>query len=454
MSVQRGSFDIIGRAWETSKIYSGSNTVKRYDAVVDSGSLKTLGEFIRDPKALIETKGIDFDSKSDERLAKYNVVRIIPTKKLDEINNPLEIYLITDEHGHDLGTYEITEYGPKFKLSKRIQEYNEKMKKENGFSEEEQSILREEYDVKNLETLVGKLSKDEELLIESKEKAEEVIKKKQPQNQEEELELDNKPKSTTKEENELATQQRAISKVPMDMRDEVYNFIQAKGIKIQDILVVDSAKNVADRIDNRKNQINPKGGPVVIVKTLHGGVDSLGNDYYTIQDGRTASQEEANDMILGNIMEDHKDEAHIRDLDSNDNESTLSNEKSKEYLEQNAKKKLEVQEIIEKAQQDIKAENEQYQKDLMAFISDNEADKNVMAKRSSEHKDKINGIISKRDNALDEILDRESEYRIEKPKEVIPDIPEPDPLTEGQDVEEADGYVKDRWSSADPYNSN
>ena len=87
MAEDKSSFDIVGKSWNTAKIYGGSNAVKRYDAVVESDSLVTLGDFVRDPKKMIETRGIDFDEKADDRLQKYNVVKITPTRKLDEVEN-------------------------------------------------------------------------------------------------------------------------------------------------------------------------------------------------------------------------------------------------------------------------------------------------------------------------------------------------------------------------------
>ena len=128
MAEEKSSFGIVDRALQITKIYGGSSIVKYFDGIVEGDSLKTLGEFVRDPKHMIETSGIDLETKSDDRLAKYNVVKIVPIKHLDEVSNINQLYLITDEHGHDIGTYEIAENNvPIFKLSPKIKEYNDKI---------------------------------------------------------------------------------------------------------------------------------------------------------------------------------------------------------------------------------------------------------------------------------------------------------------------------------------
>ena len=137
---------LTARAWEAAKIYSGSNMLKHFDGIVHTESVETLGNFTK--KRGIETSGVDIEAKTDDLLLKYTVTKITPERHLDEVENPTEMYLITDQYGHDIGTYEITENGPVFKLSPKIQENNEKII--STFPEEQQAILREKYRTDNV----------------------------------------------------------------------------------------------------------------------------------------------------------------------------------------------------------------------------------------------------------------------------------------------------------------
>ena len=255
MAKDKSSFDLRGKAWNTAKIYGGSNAVKKYDAIIESDSLKTLGEFVRDPKKMIETRGIDFDEKADDRLQKYNVVKITPTKKLDEVENPLEMYLITDEHGHDIGVYEITEKGPKFRLSEKIQKGNEKIIEK--FTGNGKEVLQENYSINNFEKLVEKLSKGESIDLHSEEQAKDEIVRNSGQG----------INSYQIEEQEETKKKKALNDIPADMRAEVVEVALKRGIQIKEILIVNNPKQLASKLDdNRKNQISEYGGPVILIR--------------------------------------------------------------------------------------------------------------------------------------------------------------------------------------------
>lgn len=465
MAKEKGTFGIIGKAWETAKIYEGSNAVKKFDAVVQGDSLKTLGEFVRDgrPAGLIEKSGIDFDQKEDDRLDRYNIVKITPTRKLDEVENPMEMYLITDEHGHDIGTYEITENGPVFNLSPKIKDYNDKMIKENGFGEAEQEILKSVYEIKTIEKLAEKLSKGEDLLIENKDKANSVIRESIRANYAQQgMQIEGSDKELSpEEEKEMAAQKKVIERVPADMRDEVYDFMQKTGARVKEVLLVDNPEQVANRIDNRKNQIKEHGGPLLLLKTVHGGADSIGDDVYTIQDGQPAKQDEANDTILKNVMDNHKDEGHVKDLDSDD-DNTLSEEEAQKIININKDKAARAQAIIEKAKAEIKAEEAEIQNAYAAYNDGSQPDKEQMLSEVQGHQNRIGQITIERDLALSGLMDRDPEYHLDgsDKESELEEIQAPEDDTIGDEEiepnhdveEEQDDQEKNRWDSANPFN--
>lgn len=253
MAEEKSSFGLVERAWEIAKIYNGSDRVKHFDGIVEGNSLKTLKEFVRD----LETRGIDFNEKSDDRLDKYNVVKIVPIRHLDEVSNAQEMYLITDEHGHDIGTYEITENGPEFKLSPKIKDYNEKILAE--FPKQEREILDELYQTNTLEDLIGKLDEDQSIALASKEQAKYEINPKYK-------EIYGTPVDGGKEYQDQ-DEKNALYRIPADMRGQAIEFARQNGLEVKEILIVDNPKQLSKSIDNRNNQIAENGGPVILIKT-------------------------------------------------------------------------------------------------------------------------------------------------------------------------------------------
>jgi len=299
---------LTARAWETAKIYSGSNTVKHFGASVDTGSIETLGNFVK--KKAIETRGIDPDTKADDFLLKYTVSRITPERHLDEVDNHHEIYLITDEHGHDIGTYEITENGPIFHLSPKIREYNEKIIE--TFPEEQQEMLRQKYDTTTLENLTEKLAKGEKIALSTKEQARDDIKK---EYEDKGLSM---PDGTTNEDPE---EEKAISSIPLDMRGEVIEKCREKGISIKHVLVVDRPESIIGEIDNNKVGIKKNKGPVILVRARSGDL-SAQDDVYAFQDGQELTKANMEKEELSNLMEQHKNRGAIREL-TDDNEKDV-----------------------------------------------------------------------------------------------------------------------------------
>lgn len=300
---------LTARAWEAAKIYSGSNMLKHFDGIVHTESVETLGNFTK--KRGIETSGVDIEAKTDDLLLKYTVTKITPERHLDEVENPTEMYLITDQYGHDIGTYEITENGPVFKLSPKIQENNEKII--STFPEEQQAILREKYRTDNVEELISKLAKGEEIALASKEQARDDIEKEY-----EERGL-SEPDGTTNEDPE---EEKAISAIPSDMRAEVIKQCREKGISIKEVLIVDCPTCLTEEIDNEKVGIRKDGGPVILVQARSGDA-SLSDDVYAFQDGVEILNANAQKERLVNLMEQHHGEGAVVELEDTEKERVI-----------------------------------------------------------------------------------------------------------------------------------
>lgn len=433
MAEDKSSFDIVGKAWNTAKIYGGSNAVKKYDAVVESDSLVTLGDFVRDPKKMIETRGIDFDEKADDRLQKYNVVKITPTRKLDEVENPLEMYLITDEHGHDIGIYEVTEKGPKFRLADNILKHNNRIAEK--FQGQAKDILKSQYKIENMETLVEKLSKGEEISLSSINQAKRNIKEGYSKKG---IITENSEEELSPEEQE---EQNALAAIPADMRGEAAEFAENHGLKVKEILVVDSPKELSNEIDNRENQISEYGGPVILIRANHGGADSLGDDVYAFQDGHGV-QSEKNDDMLENLMKQHKDEGAVKSL--NDDEG--------DNLEQ------ELASIMEEARVKIEQEEEeisQIQYNMENFQPDDlESSNEIFAQLQSEidmHQEHIDTIIADRDTKIQALARQRYPLKPfdEKGMEKVDEIHGENEIYD-DNVDAAQEAERSRWETADP----
>lgn len=310
---------LVARAAEATKIYFGSNTVNHLDGIVHTNTIETLGNFVK--KKSIETRAIDPDTKVDDKLLKYTITRITPTKHLDEVNNYHEIYLITDEHGHDIGTYEITENGPVFKLSPKIKEYNEKVIE--MFPEAQQEILREKYDINNLEELTDKLAKGEKIALASKEQAQDDI----------EQEYEKRGLSTSNGTiHEDPEEEKAIASIPSDMRGEIIQQCRDRGISIKSVIVVDCPDCLIDEIDNEKVGIQKGRGPVILVQARSGDA-SLADDVYAFQGDQEIPNANAEKEKLADLMNQHEGKAQVTELE----------DKRKEELELKIAQQLELE---------------------------------------------------------------------------------------------------------------
>lgn len=288
------------RAWDTAKTYNSSNIINHFNAIIHTESIETLGNFTK--KRGIETRGIDPDTKEDDLLLKYTIKRITPERHLEEVENPQEIYLITDEHGRDIGTYEITEHGPVFRLSPKIEEYNEKIIA--TFPEAQQEILREKYRTENLEELTAKLAKGESIALASKEQARDDL--------EEEYEARglSQPDGTSNQDPE---EEKAINEIPSDMRGQVVEQCKEKGISIKRVLVVDCPDCLTEEIDNDRVGIKKGAGPVILVQARSKDA-SLADDVYAFQNGVEIPNANAEKEKLADLMKQQEGKPAVAEL--------------------------------------------------------------------------------------------------------------------------------------------
>lgn len=289
-----------GQIWNASKAYTSSNTIKRYDAIIANESVDQLGSYLQ--KHALEFSGISNETKADDKLQKYNIMKITPTRRLGEIENASEMYLITDAQGHDIGTYQMTDKGPVFKLSPKIQEANEKVMSQ--FPEATREILEHRFEVKSMEDLADKIAKGDKLALYSKEQAQDEI---EDEYAERGIAIDNGSDQDPEEE-------KAISSVPADMRGQVVALCREKGIQIKEVLVVDCPKCVDEEMENGTNHINPNGEPIIMIKAKSGDAGQLSDDLYMFQGNTPIPNVEADKDRMLELMNQHKGEGAVPEL--------------------------------------------------------------------------------------------------------------------------------------------
>lgn len=411
-----------GQIWEASKAYMSSNTIKRYDAIVDNASVEQLGTYLQIHP--VEFSGISNETKADEKLQKYNIMKITPTRRLGEIDNVLEMYLITDEHGHDIGTYQITEKGPVFKLSPKIQEANEKIM--DKFPEQSKEILERRFKVDSMETLADKLSKGEDLALSSKEQAQDEI---EDEYAERGIAIDNGPDQDPEE-------KEAIENLPADMRSEVVAMCREQGIKIKEIMVVKDCKDVYREMGDEGNTVSPSGGPVIMVRTGGNGAETKDN-VLLFQKGQLIPNTNMDRDRLLELMYQHKGSENLTDLKDTreDDIKQALHEAVLEYeqeMETYSTASFDSEEAREKA---IMASRQKLRDSsreaLEGYVPDGDGDIAAFAKAIEEEASKGDDEIEQaRDNDGMDQPSGDSEY--------------------GQD----DGDERDRFSESDPFNKN
>lgn len=289
-----------GQIWEASKAYMSSNTVKRYDAIIENQSVQSLGTYLQTHPA--DFFGISNETKSDEKLQKYSIMKLTPTRRLGEIENASEMYLITDEQGHDIGTYQMTDRGPVFKLSPKIQESNEKIISQ--FPGAGKEILEHRFEVKTMEQLAEKLAKDEKIALYSKEQAQDEI---EDAYAEKGMAIDDGSDQDPEEE-------KAIDSIPADMRGQVVELCRDKGIQIKEVLVVDCPQCIDEEMVNGTNHIKPDGEPIIMIQAKSGDAGQLSDDLYMFQGETEIPNVDADKDRMLELMQQHKGEGTVPEL--------------------------------------------------------------------------------------------------------------------------------------------
>ena len=436
-----------GQIWEMSKAYTSSNTVKRYDAIIEGQSVQNLGTYLQTHPA--DFFGISNETKADEKLQKYNIMKITPTRRLGEVENPSEMYLITDVQGHDIGTYQMTDRGPVFKLSPKIQKANEKIMSQ--FPEGTREILEHRFEVKSMEDLAEKLSKGDKLALYSKEQAQDEI---EDEYAERGIAIDNGSDQDPEEE-------KAIGRLPADMRGQVIALCRDKGIRIKEVLVVDCPKCIDEEMVNGTNHIKPDGEPIIMIKAKSGNAGQLSDDLYMFQGNTPIPNVEADKDRMLELMNQHKGEGAVPELS--------------DTIEDDIRNKIQNQIVLA---EDMKRQNpdqvEEINNNLRLAITSIVGDY-VPSEELSQDLDKMEEEHHKEDKEAEEA--REAEERGENPEEK-------DEVSKGfkagvgimagaglaaaglssvanrrvekedkQDKEEnSDDEERSRWSSSDPLN--
>lgn len=397
------------RAWDAAKTYNSSNIINHFNGIVHTESIETLGNFTK--KRGIETRGIDSDTKADDLLLKYTVKRFTPERNLEEVENPQEIYLITDEHGRDIGTYEITESGPVFRLSPKIQEYNEKIIA--TFPEAQQEILRARYKTENLEELTAKLAKGESIALASKEQARDDIE------QEYEARGLSEPDGTSNQDPE---EEKAINEIPSDMRAQVLEQCKEKGISIKAVLVVDCPDCLTEEIDNDRVGIKKGAGPVILVQARSGDA-SLADDVYAFQNGVEIPNANAEKEKLADLMKQQAGKPAVAEL---------VDEKKRE-LEAAIAERIEVEQYkIEQIE--------------VADFASEEDRQSAIAQVRSETAGEIKSLV--------DYYDYEHDDQMQEVVEVAEDRAENSDEISASEENGVDEHEMNRWDSANPYNHN
>lgn len=311
---ENSDLGLTARAWDAAKAYTSSDFVKRHDGAIDQDSIETLSNFCKEHG--IETFGMDMDTKADDRLLKYTIKKVVSIKNLDEIENNMETYLISDEKGHDIGTYTITENGPVFKLSPKIEKGNKDIMDRVYPNEDsqERAILEAKYSIDTLETLVERLSKDERIALSNEHNAKQDVR--------DAFEKRQMSFSGEEQNSEKLEEQEAIDKLPADMRGQVLEQCRKEGVRIKEVLVVDCPKCVAREMDNGENHIRENGGPIIMVKAINGSVSGK-DDLYMFQDGQKLPDVDKNKDRMLELMEQHKDEGAVPELEDNKEDGIL-----------------------------------------------------------------------------------------------------------------------------------
>lgn len=308
MEKENTNFGLVGSAIERTKAYHNSNTIARYNGILVPDTQQTLDFFAK--KHNFEF-GKSTDTLEDDRLKKYVIQKMDPTRKLEEFSDPTRVYIITDASGFDIGTYDMST--GEFKLSPTIIEMNKKMIDKCGASE-----LKEEFENPNLEKVIEKLSKGESLVLSNEEQVKDErlkVAKEHFKSAGQDFELEEDEKEPSEEEKALDTLPEGAKSQVLKLRDTV-----GEDIVIKDILIVNSPTSISDELGGEDNGIKSNGGPVVMIRAASGGADKLSDDMYVFQDDGLLPIDEKNEDRFGTLMDSHQGEGVVGELQDTEKE--------------------------------------------------------------------------------------------------------------------------------------
>lgn len=416
----------VGQIWESSKAYMGSNTLKRYDGVIHQETVKNLGSFLQ-TKGLFDV-GIDNETRADDRLQKYNIMQFSPTKHLDEMHNMGEVYLITDEQGHDIGTYTVDENGHGvFKLSPKIEEMNRKII-EKMETEKEREFLRDKYDINSMEDLAEKLAKGEEVALSSKEQGKAEFKEHELAQYGEDFETEDS------QDPEDAKEQEEIKALPSDMRAEVLQMCHDKNIKVTEIMIVQDCRDVYKEMGDGPRTVSPTGGPVIMVRAAGVTDDKL----FMFQKGQLLPNTDPQKDRMLEIMYQHKGSQNLADFEDHREDGVLDQmlEAVAEYEQEMANYEKSQFESEEERLQCIDAAKSRLGKSLDSATEDYTPDSD--------------GDVACLSRAIEEEVDQDSRDEVIERKMEEHEGEEHD----GEEHDGDDDTELSRWDKADPYQSN
>ena len=300
MERENTNFGLVGSAIERTKAYHNSNTIARYDGILVPNTQQTLDHFAK--KHNIEF-GKSTDTLEDDRLLKYTVQKMNPTKRLEEFSDSTQVYIITDVSGFDIGTYDMST--GEYRLSPAIIERNRYMIDKCGAQE-----LKEEFENPNLSKVIEKLAKGETLVLANEEqiKKERLKKAKESfKNSGQDFELED---------------EKALNTLPEGAKAQVLKLRDTVGteIEIKDILIVNSPTSISDELGGENNGISPDGGPVIMIRASSKGADKLSDDMYVFQGDELLPIDEKNEDRFGTLMDSHQGEGVVGELQDTEKE--------------------------------------------------------------------------------------------------------------------------------------
>lgn len=295
--------NVVERAWETSKAYQNSNSVQRYNGALDMDRCETVYN-------MVQKEFKNLDTKSSDNLRKYIKIPMQVGRRAEELGGNVEVDLILDSKGHDIGIKYIDENGPHFILSPKIKESNEKILEKFEKVVEEKDL--EEFRPNSFEDVVELMAKGKNIGLTNEKEVLERLEERKPgskndiKDKQEELDKQDELDEEERDENES---EKGMDEIPEEQKSEIAEICKKTGRKMSDLkqsLTITHPGTIIDDIDNDKTNIDEFGGEVLALrfrnKEAAGGADEV----VLIQDGQVLPEDKRNNAIMSNLMEQNK----------------------------------------------------------------------------------------------------------------------------------------------------